>query len=301
MPRPNNSETWLLDAVPLLPWPALSRDPTGEWGHQGGPSLAGKSCWAGGRLLHGSGLSQGPRRTRAFRDQRKAERSMSPTRVSQGPPPGGPFRSRRPLLWPFCGLLNQLSGRSPASLDRRRAQDPGDKGSSYCTHPRALWVTGWGVLGSKYCLPTPIMAVSHTRVPTPEAATPQSEQGCHMLLVRMGSCPSNPEGHARQQDAETCQSPSTLAAAEWQCLLTADRRGGCQPECHLGLDSVWGSLRGWGRQGQVDSPALANRGHSNSATASLPARPPPRKESAKASSSTPHSSAPPQTNFCFCT
>lgn len=39
-----------------------------------------------------------------------------------------------------------------------------------------------------------------------------------MLLVRMGSCPPNPEGHAQRKDAETRQSPSTLAAAEWQWL-----------------------------------------------------------------------------------
>lgn len=39
-----------------------------------------------------------------------------------------------------------------------------------------------------------------------------------MLLVRMGSCPPNPEGHAKRKDAETPQSPSTLAAAvaPWQ-------------------------------------------------------------------------------------
>lgn len=46
-------------------------------------------------------------------EQRRAERSTSTTGVGQGPTLGGPFRSRRPLLRSFHGLLSQLSDRSP--------------------------------------------------------------------------------------------------------------------------------------------------------------------------------------------
>lgn len=91
--------------------------------------------------------------------------------------PGWPkSHPRRPLLQSFHGLLSQLSDRSPASW---AGAGPGTAVTlAPVTVPtqEPSGVTGWGGLGSKYCPPTPIMAVSHTRVPTPEATTPPPNQ-----------------------------------------------------------------------------------------------------------------------------
>lgn len=54
----------------LLPWPFFPRDPTAQWGHQGGPAWQVRAAGQGAASSMGP-LSQGPGRTRAFRDQRE--------------------------------------------------------------------------------------------------------------------------------------------------------------------------------------------------------------------------------------
>lgn len=141
---------------------ALSGDPTGEWGHQREPGLAGESCWAGGRLLHGSQLSQGPGHTLAFRgtDEGQQIHVSDPGRL-RFPPLEAPSTVPPETLAP--ALLrtpeSTLGLISPGSCG---AWDSSDDGSSYCTNPRALWGNRLGGLGSKYCPPP-----QSWRCPTP--------------------------------------------------------------------------------------------------------------------------------------
>lgn len=169
----------------------LSGDPTGEWGHQGEAGLAGESCWAEGRLLHGSQLSQGPDHTLAFRgtDEGRKIHVSDPGRLRFPPseaPSTAPPETPAPVL-----LRTPESTLGPISPGSCGAWDSSDDGSSYCTNPRALWGNRLGGPGFQILPPTPIRAVSHTRVPTPEATTAQSGGGRGMLLVRMDSCPSS--------------------------------------------------------------------------------------------------------------
>ncbi|KAB0407092.1 hypothetical protein E2I00_004248, partial [Balaenoptera physalus] len=64
-----------------------------------------------------------------------------------------------------------------------------------------------------------LTAMSHTRVPAPEATTPSPQGRSGTLLVRMNSC-SNLEEHDKQKNVETCQSPRTPAVADLGILST---------------------------------------------------------------------------------
>lgn len=89
-------------------------------------------------------------------EQRRAERSTSTTGLAKVPPSEAPA----PVL-PRApeSALRQI----PRFLGRRRAWDRGDFGSSYCTHPRALWGNRLGGPGFQILSTHP----NHGSVPHP--------------------------------------------------------------------------------------------------------------------------------------
>lgn len=192
---------------------------------------------------------------------------MSPTRVSQVPGSEAPLPSPGGPAQPFCRLLNQLSGRSP--LFPGQGRRPGTLVTrAQLLHPPKSPLGSQAVLGLQQSPHPNHGGVPHP-CPNPEAATPQSEQGCHMLLVRMGSVPPTLRDTRGNRTQETCQSPSTLAAVEWQCLLDNGTGEGA-----ASLNVTWDLTRfGAAYVGGVGKAKWDSRPWPKGATATLPQRP----------------------------